>query len=112
MRRLELIERNRLLLAVKLFPVGLLCANPFFFVLRLTAGLAAARRGAGDTAHFPGIGGKWRIARSLLRGHVQGLCLAHRMWRKRSQLRKIRRLNGAEVRRLIFANRLPLRDVA
>ena len=35
MRRLELIERNRLLLAVKLFPASLLCLNPLFFMTRM-----------------------------------------------------------------------------
>ena len=60
--RLELIERNRLLLAMKLFPWSLLWLNPVFFAVRLAAGLAAARRGAGDTAHFPGWRGKWTMA--------------------------------------------------
>ncbi|MBV9742418.1 MAG: glycosyltransferase family 2 protein, partial [Acidobacteriia bacterium] len=34
-RRLELIERNRLLLAIKLFPLGLLWLNPIFFAVRV-----------------------------------------------------------------------------
>ena len=54
-RRLELIERNRLLLAIKLFPWSLLWLNPIYFAARVAAGLAAARRGEGDTAHFPGV---------------------------------------------------------
>ena len=62
-RRLELIERNRLLLAIKLFPWSLLWLNPVYFAARVAAGLAAARRGEGDTAHFPGLRGKWAMAR-------------------------------------------------
>ena len=111
MRRLELIERNRVLLALKLFPWSLLWANPFYFAARLVAGAAAAGRGTGDTAHFPGIRGKWLILRALVRGDVEALCLAPRMLRKRAGIRRIRRLTPGEVRRLILANRLSLREI-
>jgi hypothetical protein len=43
-RRLELIERNRLLLAMKLFPWSLLWLNPVYFAARVWAGMAAAWR--------------------------------------------------------------------
>jgi len=48
-RRLELIERNRVLLAAKLFPWSLLWLNPLFYCARLLAGVwkrstAGARR--------------------------------------------------------------------
>jgi GT2 family glycosyltransferase len=112
MRRLELIERNRLLLAVKLFPVSLLWLNPLFFCARLAAGAVAAGRGAGDTAHFPGLAGKLAMARALCRGLLQALRLAPRMWRKRAALDRIRKLSPREVRRLLFRHRLRLREAA
>jgi len=111
-RRLELIERNRLLLAMKLFPWSLLLLNPLFFAARLAAGAWAAVRGRGDTAYFPGWGGKWRLLRGLAGGQWQALLMAPRMLRKRAALRGIRRLNAREVRRLIWRNRLRLRDAA
>src|SRR5689334_7436652 len=111
-RRLELIERNRVLLAVKLFPWSLLCLNPLFFAVRLAAGAAAAGRGAGDTAHFPGLRGKLRIARALAAGDWQALRMLPRMLRKRAEIARLRRLDPREVRRLILANRLGLREVA
>jgi GT2 family glycosyltransferase len=111
-RRLELIERNRLLLALKLFPWSLLLLNPFYFVARLLAGIAAAMRGSGDTVHFPGAAGKWAMARALVRGDFQALRLAPRMLRKRAEIRPIRRLAPAEVRRLILQHRLGLKETA
>src|SRR5262249_10583012 len=111
-RRLELIERNRVLLALKHFPWSLLWLNPFYFALRVAAGMAAAGRGDGDTAHFPGIRGKWTIARALLRGDLEALRLAPRMLRKRAELRDLRRLRSREVRRLILDHRLSLRETA
>ncbi len=110
--RLELIERNRLLLVFKLFPWSLLALNPFYFLARVGAGLLAARRGAGDTAHFPGMRGLWAMARAFLRGNLGALRMAPRMLRKRSQIGPLRKLSPAEVRRLILAHRLSLRDTA
>ncbi|HEV3201433.1 MAG TPA: glycosyltransferase family 2 protein [Bryobacteraceae bacterium] len=111
-RRLELIERNRMLLALKLFPWSLLWLNPVFFAARLVAGMAASGQGTGDTAHFPGIRGKWAMACALVRGDLAALRLAPRMLRKRAAIGRIRRLSPGEVRRLILAHRLSLREVA
>ncbi len=111
-RRLELIERNRVLLALKLFPWSLLWLNPVFFAARLAAGAALAGRGAGDTVHFQGVRGKLAIAWALVRGDLQALRLAPRMLRKRARIRGIRRLSPAGVRTLIWKNRLSLRSVA
>ena len=108
--RLELIERNRVLLAVKLFPWSLLWLNPFYFALRLAAGLLAARRGRRRHRAFPGTrrqaarwpARSWRaiwrrcaccraccasarqvLRRALARPRCGGLMLAHRLgWRE------------------------------
>ncbi len=111
-KRLELIERNRVLLALKLFPASLLWLNPFYFALRLAAGAVMAGRGAGDTAHFPGIAGKLAMAGALARGDLAALRMAARMLRKRAEIDRFRKLSPAEVRRLIFRYRLPWSEVA
>jgi len=110
--RLELIERNRVLLALKLFPWSLLWLNPLFFAVRLAAGAAMAGRGAGDTAHFPGIRGKLAIAGALVRGDWGALWMAPRILRKRRGIAALRKLSARELRRLLWANRLSLREVA
>jgi GT2 family glycosyltransferase len=110
--RLELIERNRVLLALKLFPWSLLWLNPLFFAVRLAAGVAMAGRGAGDTAHFPGIGGKLAMAGALVRGDWRALWMAPRILRKRREIAVLRKLSPRELRRLLWANRLSLREVA
>jgi GT2 family glycosyltransferase len=110
--RLELIERNRLLLALKLFPASLLWLNPFYFALRLAAGALLAGRGAGDTAHFPGLRGKLAMAGAIVRGDWAALRLAPRMLRKRAEIDRLRKLKPGEVRRLLFRHRLPWNEVA
>jgi GT2 family glycosyltransferase len=110
--RLSLIERNRILLAAKLFPWSLLWLNPVYFVMRALGTLALSLRGSGDTAYFPGWRGKAAMASGILRGGFSALPLVPRMFRKRVAVDKIRRLKPSEVRRLILENRLRLREFA
>jgi GT2 family glycosyltransferase len=110
--RLALIERNRVLLALKLFPWSLLVLNPFYFAMRLAAGAAMAGRGEGDTVHFPGLSGKLAMAGAIVRGDLAALRMAGRMLRKRAAVDRLRKLSPGEVRRLILDNRLSLREVA
>jgi GT2 family glycosyltransferase len=111
-RRLELIERNRVLLAVKLFPWSLLCLNGVYYLARILAGARAAARGEGETALYPGWRGKWAMAASLLKGDLQALPLLPAMLRKRRQLERIRKLSPREVRRLIMSNRISLTELS
>lgn len=110
--RLELIERNRVLLAVKLFPWSLLWLNGAYYLARLAAGAWAAMRGVGETALFPGVGGKMRLLKSLLLGDLQALRLIPRMLRKRREIQKIRQLSPREVKQLILANSISLAELS
>jgi GT2 family glycosyltransferase len=111
-RRLELIERNRILLAAKLFPWSLLCLNGVYYSARMAGGLWAAVRGRGEASRFPGLGGKFRIAAALLKGGLSALRLAPKMLRKRRDLRSFRKLSPAQVRRLILSHRISLREIS
>ncbi len=71
--RLALIERNRVLLAAKLFPWSLLWLNPFYFAIRLVAGMAMARTRRGRHGAFPGS------ARQVANGFAR-FCAA--IWRR------------------------------
>lgn len=111
-RRLALIERNRVLLAVKHFPPDLLLLNPLFFALRAAAGAWAALRGRGEAGRIEGAGGKLKAFLAVLRGDLEALSLLPRTWRKRRALRPLRRLSNAEVRRLLLQHRIRLRELS
>jgi GT2 family glycosyltransferase len=110
-KRMELIERNRVLLAAKLFPWSLLWLNGAFYLARLGAGLWAATRNTGELRRFPGLEGKWQLATALVKGDLQALRLLPRMLRKRKELRKLRRLSDSELRRLLLRHRIGLREL-
>ena len=110
-RRLYLIERNRVLLAVKLFPWRLLWLNPFFYLARLAAGLWAALRNKGELARFPGLTGKCRAALAVIHGDLAALRLTPRMLRKRGKIDAIRALTPRQVQELILRHRIPVRTL-
>jgi GT2 family glycosyltransferase len=107
--RIFLIERNRVLLAAKLFPWSLLILNPYYFLVRLASGVIAAAAGKGEMTRFPGMTNKLRLAASIVRADLSAIALLPRMLRKRPAVRRIARLTPAEIRRLILDHRIPVR---
>ena len=110
-RRLELIERNRVLLAVKLFPWSLLWLNPLYYALRLGAGVWAAIIGQGEVGKYPGVRGKLQATAALVQGDWQALALLPRMLAKRRDVARIRKLSPREVRKLILEHRISLKEL-
>jgi len=110
-RRLELIERNRVLLAAKLFPWSLLWVNGAFYLARLAAGFWAAMRHKGEVGQYPGLRGKLGAALALMKGDLQALILLPRMLRKRRGVNQLRKLSPREVRKLILHYRIPLKQL-
>jgi GT2 family glycosyltransferase len=111
-RRLTLIERNRVLLVVKLFPWNLLWVNGAYHLIRIGAGMAAALRGKGEIRRYPGAKGKLTAATALLKGTLSALPLIPSMIRKRRTFRSKHRLSPKQVRRLLLRYRIKLRDLS
>ena len=75
-RRVELIERNRVLLALKHFPWSLLWLNGFYYAARLAHGAWSSAQGSGETARFQGYARQtaigWRAAERRYAGSAPG----------------------------------------
>lgn len=111
-RRLTLIERNRVLLAAKLFPWRLLLLNPFYYLLRLSAGVSAGLRGQGETRRYPGWAGKARMALALLRGDCEALYLLPKILMKRKEIGRFRKRSDAEVLDLLRRHQISLKEIS
>jgi GT2 family glycosyltransferase len=111
-KRLTLIERNRVLFVVKLFPASLLWANGAYLLARLGAGLWAALRNRGDVRHYRGFGGKLMAATALLKGTLSAAPMIPRMFRKRRALRSKRRLTPHQIRQLLLRHRISLKELS
>jgi GT2 family glycosyltransferase len=107
--RLALIERNRILLAAKLFPWSLLCLNSLYYLARIAVGLRAAILNKGEISRYVGVWGKINAAAALIRGDVEAIGMLPRMLRKRRDIDNIRKLSPGQVRALILDHRIRLR---
>jgi GT2 family glycosyltransferase len=110
MRRLHLIERNRVLLAAKLFPWSLLWLNGLFYLARLTAGIWAALNGRGEISHFPGFSNKLKVAAALFRADLEAISMLPRIFRKRRSL--TRRLSTMQILQLLWRHRISLKTLS
>jgi len=110
-RRLELIERNRVLLVAKLFPWSLIWLNGAYYLARLAAGLWAALRRKGEVGRRPGWSGKMTAAIALVKGDLEALRMLPLILRKRRGIRLIRKLTPRQVRELILRHRIGLKEL-
>jgi hypothetical protein len=110
-RRLQLIERNRILLAAKLFPWSLLWLNGAYYLARIGAGIWAAMHRRGEMSRYPGLRGGMRAAMALLKGDLEALRMLPHILRKRREVRRFRKLTARQVRELILRNRISLRTL-
>jgi hypothetical protein len=111
-RRLTLIERNRVLLAVKLFPWNLLWLNGAYYAIRIVGGMWAAFRNRGEIRRYSGTKGKLSAAMAFLRGTASALPLIPRMLRKRRAFRPKHRLTASQIRRLLLRHRITLKELS
>lgn len=110
--RIELIERNRILLVFKHFPWSLICLNGMFYLLRTGAGAIAAMRGRGEAGKVQGLWPKFRLGMALLRGAWKSLPLIPSMLRKRRQFQPLRKLSGREVWSLLRRYSISLKELS
>lgn len=111
-RRVELIERNRVLLVAKLFPWSLLWLNGVFYAIRMGAGLWAAIRGKGEISRYPGWKNKIRVAMALLKGDWEAMWMLPRILRKRREVNRYRKLTPRQVRQLLLRYRISLKELS
>jgi GT2 family glycosyltransferase len=110
-RRLFLIERNRIWLVAKLFPVRLWPLTPYYFLQRAIATALAHSSGEGEAFASTRQMGAWALIQCIAKANAAALLGLPRMIRKRSQINKFRKLNDAEIQSLLERYRIPLEDL-
>lgn len=111
LQRLYLIERNRIWLAAKLFPLPLLLLNPVFAAMRCLAYAASVFLGRGDLHAAMRKASVFTLLKCLLRAHVSGLLGLPRMTAKRKEIERLRKLNPRQTMRLLWRYRITLREL-
>lgn len=107
------VERNRIWVAVKNFPLALLVVSPLISFLRYFWQLAslASRRGAASEFIRSGnsLGSALAI---LLRAHGETLRALPRLLRKRAAIRHTRKIGSLSFLKLLFRHRIATRELA
>lgn len=105
------VERNRLFVIFKNFPMLDLLLVPFYAIPRYFWHFAYALRGRGKAADFQREGGSFlRLPWYVIRTHIELLGRFPEIWRKRRAMK--RRLTAGQFRRLIRLHSISPRQVA
>ncbi|MGB7620779.1 MAG: glycosyltransferase family 2 protein [Terriglobia bacterium] len=105
------VERNRLWLAVKLFPLSVLLLNPYYAGLRFLVGLAASLFRKGPAGDFAQEYSSPRLIWTVLRANMAAMIGLPQMWKKRRKVRGGKRLSDVELRRILSQHRIGLMEL-
>lgn len=107
------VERNRIQLAIKNFPLPLLVALPFVSMLRFMWQLAFISAGRGAAFEFVRSGNSIATAlRIIARAHLEAARALPSLLRKRASIRRTRRIGGISFIRLLLRHRITTREIA
>lgn len=107
------VERNRLFVLVKNFPLRMLAAAPFAALGRYFWHLWYSLQGRGSAARFRAEGhAGFRMLWYVIRAHLAVLRHGPRLWRQRAGIRAGARITPAVFRRLVHSHSISLRRMA
>jgi GT2 family glycosyltransferase len=109
--KVMLVERNRVLLAVKNFPWTLLLQNPFWTLRRFWWNAYAVARGKGSASRFVETNGWRQMAFNLLWSYLSAMRLLPHAIRKRYKIQRTRRLSTRETLSLLRRFQIDVRDL-
>ena len=91
------VERNRVWIAVKYFPLSLLLKSPFYTFWRFILQGYGALTGRGAAGKFSQEHSRWQLLRILVKAYVSAIQGLPKMWKKRKEMKKLTRVNRAEI---------------
>jgi GT2 family glycosyltransferase len=110
-RKIMLVERNRLLLAMKSFPLPLLLANPYWSLRRYASHAGAALRRQGAAGRFVSTQGWFRLPFVLLWAYAGAVRLLPSAMRNRRRIQATKKLSDGEVMALLRRFQIDLRQL-
>jgi len=109
--KIRLVERNRLLLALKDFPLGLLVQNPYWTLRRYLWLTWGAVSRTGTSGRFVREHSRFRLLAVLVRAYAGVLRLMPHVLRERRRVQRNRCLSDQEVAALLRRFRIDAREL-
>lgn len=106
------VERNRLIILVKHFPLLSVMASPAYSAARFALQAWGAVTGVGAAGEMAKETGTWSLASTTLQAWLAFLRVTPSVLRARKEMRRRARVKDAEFARLLDRHRLSLKDVA
>jgi GT2 family glycosyltransferase len=109
--KIMLVERNRLLLAIKNFPWPLLLSNPYWSIRRFIWHAYAAKKHKGAAGQFVAVQGWMRMLLILVWAYAGVAKRLPSALQKRWKIQKTKRLSNREIRALLCRFQIDLRQL-
>jgi GT2 family glycosyltransferase len=106
-----LIERNRIWVAVKTFPLYLLLLSPFFTALRFAYHAYGSLFLVGSSGQFAVRCSRSQLVLMIVKAYWSGFKHLPQMWRSRRKIRQFARMTDREFAALIRKHRITLRSL-
>ncbi|MCB1050647.1 MAG: glycosyltransferase family 2 protein [Acidobacteria bacterium] len=109
-RKLYFVERNRIFLLVKTFPMSWLLLSPWHSLRRYVMNVVSMGSGRGAAAQFRQNQSAFALALTLLKALLHGVMGAPKMLQKRRQI--LRSINGRDMKELLRRHRISAREIS
>jgi len=106
------VERNRVWIAVKYFPLAVLLESPFYTLWRFLLQGYGALAGRGAAGRFSEQYSPLNLLAVLLRAYFSALKGLPKMWKKRKGVRRWTRVSEAEIRSWFFRFGMSAREIS
>jgi len=106
------VERNRVWIAIKYFPLSLLLRSPFYTFWRFLLQSYGALTGRGAAGKFSREYSCWQLLRILIEAYVSALQGLPKMWKKRKEIKKLTRVNAEEILGWFHRFRMSAREIS
>jgi hypothetical protein len=106
-----LIERNRIWVAVKLWPARLLVVTPFYTAIRFAFHAYGALGGVGSSGRFASGATRSSLVYAVIRAYWSGLAGIGPILEARKSVRSFQKVSNTDFLRLLRKHRIRLRDL-
>ncbi len=106
------VERNRLWIAIKYFPLSLLLMTPFYTLWRFLHQSYGALTGRGAAGKFSREYSHSQLLRTLIKAYISAFQGLPKMWKKRKEMKKLTRVKEEEILGWFHRFRMSAREIS
>jgi GT2 family glycosyltransferase len=103
-----LVERNRVWVMVKTFPLVLVILSPLFTLARFLFHAYGSLFHVGSSGRFAKSGSRMNLAITMLKAYWSAASHLVPMWRSRGEIRKFKKIGAGSFMRLLWKHRISL----